>query len=340
MTQPLRLGLIGTGVAARLLHWPTLKQMPDRYRLVAVANRTRAKAEAFADMAGLDQDAVYSDYRDMLARRDLDVVLLALPPEFNYKIARAAAEAGLDIICEKPIATTLTNAHEMAAVPQEHGVRLLIAENFRYDAAVQKARELIDDGRVALPFMVSYQFMQPVPPDDEIAGRPWRQNPVHAGGIFSDHGVHMIDVLRYLLGEVSAVQVFGRDMSGHVVGLDTAVYNLKFESGAVGSIQWSFAAASKPEWLMQLWAENGTLRVSPNEVRLQRERQPDELFPVQPRQSIENEFLDFYEVLVCGRQPTMTVQDALRDLEVIVAAYQSAETGVAVHLDTWRNNET
>ena len=102
MKQPLRLGLIGTGIAARLLHWPALKQMTDRYRLVAVANRTRAKAEAFADMAGLDPGAVYSDYRDLLARQDLDVVLLALPPRLNFEVARNAAEAGLDIICQKP----------------------------------------------------------------------------------------------------------------------------------------------------------------------------------------------------------------------------------------------
>lgn len=337
--KPLRLGLIGTGVAARLLHWPALHQMPDRYRLVAVANRTRAKASAFADMAGLDQNAVYQDYRELLTRDDLDVVLLALPPELNLEAARAAAKAGLDIICEKPIAATLAAAQAMAALPQEFGVQLLIAENFRYDAAVQKMRELLDAGRVGAPFMVSYQFFQPVPPDDEIAGRPWRQNPGHAGGIFSDHGVHMIDVVRYLMGDVAAVQVFGRELRPHLVGLDTAVYNLKFESGAVGSIQWSFAVASDPDWRIQLWAENGTLLAHPQQVCRQQAGQPDELFPAQPRQSFVNEFLDFYEVLVRGRQPVMTVQDALQDLRTILAAHRSAESGSVVSLNPEGNYE-
>ena len=338
--KPLRLGLIGTGVAARLLHWPALKQMTDRYRLVAVANRTRTKAEAFADMAGLDAGAVYSDYQELLARDDLDVVLLALPPEFNYEVARVVAEAGLDIICEKPIAATIDDAQAMARLPQEFGVRLLIAENFRYDAAVLKTRELIDAGRIGPPFMVSYQFVQSVPPGDEIAGRPWRQNPVHAGGIFSDHGVHMIDVVRYLMGEVAAVQVFGRDLRGDLVGIDTAVYNLKFESGAVGSIQWSFAVASEPDWLIQLWAENGTLRITPSEVHLQQKGQPDELVPVLPGQSFVNEFLDFYEALLHDQSPVMTVQDALQDLRTVLAAHQSAESGVVVSLNTERNCET
>jgi predicted dehydrogenase len=337
--QPLRVGLIGTGVAARLLHWPALSQMPDQYRLVAVANRTLAKADAFADMAGLGRNAVYSDFRALLARPDLDVALLALPPEFNYEVARAAAEAGLDIICEKPIAATLEDGQAVAALPGEFGVRLLVAENFRYEAAIQKARVLLDASRIGPPFMVSYRFVQPVPADDEIAGRPWRQKPVHAGGIFSDHGVHMIDVVRYLMGEVAAVQVFGRALRRHLVGLDTAVYNLEFESGAVGSIQWSFAVSSVPDWSIQLWAEHGTLRVTPDEVRLQQAGQPDQSFPVQAGQSFVNEFADFYEALVHGRQPVMTVGDALADLRTILAAHRAAESGAVVSLDRKRSDE-
>jgi predicted dehydrogenase len=85
--KPLRLGIIGTGVAARILHWPALKELRDCYQVVAVANRSRDKGEAFADLVGLEQSAVYTDYRELLARGDLDVVDLVLPPQFNYEIA-------------------------------------------------------------------------------------------------------------------------------------------------------------------------------------------------------------------------------------------------------------
>ena len=172
MTQPLRLGIVGTGVAARELHWPALKGMPDRFQVVALANRSRDKAEAFADLVGIERPAVYSDYRKLLAREDVDVVALALPPQLNYEVARAAAGAGIHVICEKPIAVTLEEARAMVALPEEFGVQLLIAENFRYDGAVQKARALIDQGQVAPPFMMSYQYIQPLPVNYEIAGRP------------------------------------------------------------------------------------------------------------------------------------------------------------------------
>lgn len=321
--QPLRLGIVGTGVAARELHWPALKQMPDCYRIVAVANRGREKAERFADMVGLDRSAVYTEYRQLLNRGDIDVVDLALPPELNPKVAQAAAETGIHVICEKPIAAKLEQAHMMALIPEQFGVQLLIAENFRYDNAVRQARDLLDEGQLSPPFMLSYEFVQPVPPGDEIASRPWRQQPSHPGGIFSDHGVHMIDITRFLMGEIAEVHVLARDLRDHLVGMDTAVYNLRFSSGAIGSIQWSFGVASDRVSRIQLWADDGTLRIEADQVRLQRQGQPDSVFPIAGPGSFVNEFEDFYHVLVEGKRPLMTVQDAVRDLEVITAAHRS-----------------
>jgi UDP-N-acetylglucosamine 3-dehydrogenase len=209
---------------------------------------------------------------------------------------------------------------------------VLIAENFRYDPAVQRARELIAGGKLGSPFMLSYQYTQPVPPGDEIASRPWRQQPAHAGGCLSDHGVHMIDTVRYLMGEIVQVQVFARDLRPDLVGLDTAIYNLKFASGALGSIQWSFSVASEPTSFIQIWSETATLQVRPAELRLQQPGQPDEFWPIARPASFVNEFADFYETLVNGKKPYMTGQDALKDLEVVLAAYRSVISGQVVTL--------
>ena len=70
---PLRLALVGTGIAARELHWPALRQLSDRYQIVAVCNRSRPKAEAFAELIGLDLVNVTTDYAQVLARPDVDV---------------------------------------------------------------------------------------------------------------------------------------------------------------------------------------------------------------------------------------------------------------------------
>jgi predicted dehydrogenase len=331
--KPLRLGIIGTGVAARILHWPALRQLAGYYEITAVANRSRDKGEAFARLVGLGPTAVYTDYRELLARGDLDVVDLLLPPQFNYEVARAAAGSGISIICEKPIAPTLELARSMVALPQMYGVQLLVAENFRYDNAVQKARELIDQGVIGPPFMISYQWMQPVPPDDEIAGRPWRRQPHHEGGYLSDHGVHMIDVMRYLMGEVAAVHAFALDLREHLGGSDTAVIGLQFDSEAIGSIHWSFGVVTEQFTQLQLWGDDGTLTVDPGRIRMQRKGRTDEILAVDGPSSFVNEFKDFYNVLVDGTEPTMTAWDALQDLRVVLAASRSSAAGEVVFLD-------
>ena len=332
-TKRLRLGIIGTGVAARILHWPALKTLSDRYRIVAAANRTLSKGEAFADMIGLDRSNVYGDYQDLLARDDVDVVDLALPPQMNASVAAAAAEAGVDVICEKPIAATLEDAEAVAALEAKHGVKVLIAENFRYENAVRHARRLIDSGAVGRPLMISYQWMQPVPRDDEIAARPWRQNPVHAGGFLTDHGVHMIDVVRYLMCDVASVQAFGSDQRDFLTGLDNTVYNLRFTSGALGSIQWSFTVGAELSWQIQLWSDDGTMTVLPDRILLSRKDRPTEKLEVGGPSSFVNEFEDFYEAIVNDKTPQMTLRDGVLDLQTVLAAHRSIVEDKIVSLD-------
>jgi predicted dehydrogenase len=117
-----------------------------------VANRSRDKGEAFADLVGLEHSAVYTDHRELLAREDLDAVDLVLPPQLKYTVARDAAEAGLHVICEKPIAITSEEAQAMVTLPDEFGVQVLIAENFRYDNAVHQTKAMLDGGAVVPPF--------------------------------------------------------------------------------------------------------------------------------------------------------------------------------------------
>ncbi len=321
--EPLNLGIIGTGVAARILHWPALKTLSDRYHIVAVANRTRSKGVTFADMVGLDHATVYSDYRDLLARDDVEVVDLALPPSMNAEVARAAAEAGIDVICEKPLAATLEAARAIATLPAAHDVKVLIAENFRYENTLMDARRLIESGAIDRPFMISYQWIQPVPPDDEIAARPWRQNPAHAGGFLTDHGVHMIDAVRSLMGDVATVQAFGSNRREFLTGFDNAVYNLQFASGALGSIQWSFTLGAELAWQAQLWSDDGQMTVMPGRIVLSRKDGATEQLEVSGPSSFVNEFKDFYEAIVNDKTPQMTLGDGVKDLETVLAAHQS-----------------
>ncbi|HEV2127345.1 MAG TPA: Gfo/Idh/MocA family oxidoreductase, partial [Thermomicrobiales bacterium] len=92
--QPIRLGIIGTGLAVEQLHWPALKRMPDRFRVAAFCDVERSNAERFADYSGAAMDAYVEDFHDLLRRDDVDAVLVSLPIPLNYPVTRAALEAG------------------------------------------------------------------------------------------------------------------------------------------------------------------------------------------------------------------------------------------------------
>ena len=86
--------------------------MPDRFEIVALANHTRPKAEAFAQLAGLSMDDYHADYADLLARDDVEAVLICLPIPLLYPSARAALEAGKHVLCEKPAGANVEQGRE------------------------------------------------------------------------------------------------------------------------------------------------------------------------------------------------------------------------------------
>ena len=100
--QPIRLGIIGTGLAVEKLHWPALKRMPDRFQVAAFCDLERANAEHFAGYSGASMAEYTADYHELLRREDVDAVLISLPIPLNYAVTRAAMEAEKEVICKKP----------------------------------------------------------------------------------------------------------------------------------------------------------------------------------------------------------------------------------------------
>ena len=140
----------------------------------------------------------------------------------------------------------------------------------------------------------------------------------------------MVDVVRFLMGEARSVHTVATDQHAHTVGFDSAAYHFTFESGAIGSIQWSFCVASDLSWSAQLWSEDGTLHVHPDRVVLQRPGQADQVYPMDGPSSFVNEFADFHQALTAGSTPLMTPADALNDLKTILAAHRSAVSGQVI----------
>jgi predicted dehydrogenase len=182
--RPIRLGIIGTGLAVEQLHWPALKRMPDRYRVVAFCDVERSHAEHFAAYSGTAMDGYSPEAGDVLRRDDVDAVLLSLPIPLNLAVTRAALEAGKHVICEKPSGANEAEGRafvELAAAYPERTV--LIAENWFYRDDLRLARSLLDEGCLGRVHLVAWRSVsQLVPRPGEFSSTPWRHRAEYEGG--------------------------------------------------------------------------------------------------------------------------------------------------------------
>ncbi|HZC26053.1 MAG TPA: Gfo/Idh/MocA family oxidoreductase, partial [Actinopolymorphaceae bacterium] len=131
--RQVRLGLIGTGLAVEKLHWPALQRLHDRYVVTAFADHSSSQAKAFSSYSGVDMAAYTPDYHELLARDDVDAVLITLPIPLLYAAARAALAAGKHVLCEKPTGTDESQARDFLALARDYPDRtVLIGENIFY----------------------------------------------------------------------------------------------------------------------------------------------------------------------------------------------------------------
>jgi len=148
--KKIRLAVIGTGMAWERLHYPAIKELEDKYEIVALCNRTRKDAEEFAKKINLSMDRVYDDYNEMLKRQDIDAVDILVPIESNYTVSEAVAKAGKDFICEKPLAANREEAKKYLELSKKYNVRIMIAENYRYSDEYNKIRDIVNSGKIGM----------------------------------------------------------------------------------------------------------------------------------------------------------------------------------------------
>ena len=170
--QTIRLGVAGGGLAVRDLHWPALQKLGNRYRIVALAARTRKSLEETGQLVGCDN--YYHDYKEMIDREkeNIDAVLVSLPISMLYEAAEYAARAGLDVLCEKPSGQNLEEGEKFRRLAGETGVSIQILENFRYRDDLKRAREMIDEGLIGDLYMIRlWSVSHSEPEQGGFAGR-------------------------------------------------------------------------------------------------------------------------------------------------------------------------
>ncbi|SCG76095.1 Predicted dehydrogenase [Micromonospora coxensis] len=213
--RELRVGMVGYAFmgAAHSQAWRTVNRvydLPARARMALICGRDAAKVADAADRLGWE--AYTTDWRELIARDDIDVVDVCTPGDSHAEIALAALAAGKHVLCEKPLANTVAEAREMAAAAataRAAGVRSMCGFNYRRVPAVTMMRQLVADGRLGVIRHVRATYLQDWIVDPQFP-LVWRLQRDRAGsGALGDIGAHIIDLTQFVTGRritgVSAV---------------------------------------------------------------------------------------------------------------------------------------
>lgn len=231
----LRIGVIGSGFAARDLHLPVLSMISD-VEVSAIFGIPYEDALMLAKRYKIPKAT--DDWRSVVHDPNVDIVLIATPTYTHKVIAEEAIKAGKHVMLEKPIALTVKDGEELVKVYESSGVKLMVAHCLRFWPEYVRARELIMAGRVGEPRVIRAYRLSSHP------GR-WFRFQELSGGVAVDMSIHDLDYLRWTFGEVKRVYAVGGIYSPQsVTSIDHFMANLEFENGAVAYVEGSWAMPS------------------------------------------------------------------------------------------------
>ena len=337
----LGIGLIGCGKVAEF-HLGAYKQ-DQRVEIIGVSDTDERLAKRTAGKYQVEH--FFSDYEDLLKRDDVQIVSVCVPNFLHYEIASKSIKYRKNVLVEKPFVLTVQESKELISLAERNNVKLGVVHNKRYNTVTQKAKNLIDEGVLADVYLADYRLILPGP-NIGRRGSKWTFDKTKSGGgAIMDLGVHMIDLIRWMLGEISSVYVvmspFFDDLE--VESFASAILNLK--SGAVCSMKVGWLA-SYQEDTITLWGTAGTLTVEPWFSYL--ELIPGNRNPIsrtykvcrslartiktyisrtdETAQSHCRLIGEYITSIIQNKDPPVTGQDGMESIKVIQALYESSLT--------------
>jgi predicted dehydrogenase len=338
--RKIRLGVVGTGLVFRHCHWPVLREVTDRFDVVALCNRTAAKAEAMAAEMGTSP-SLYADYGKLLARDDVEAVLVAVPIALTAEVVHAALSQDKHVFQEKPIAVRVSEGKSAIKLAGEHRVVLFVGENFRYRPEFGQVYRLVQEGAIGRPLLYRLNDLHYRYPDGLWSQALWRQQGEHDGGYLIDGGVHIVagmcEMVRSRVKLVHGLTAsFDPDLSGGQD--DTLLLHLVFNNGMVGQVALGYATVDHDARRPKVYGDRGTLVLDPARKRIELwpvgKEAETQTFSTETADDFRAEWLDFYSAVAEGKPLHGTSEDALMDLRIIDAGRRSAVTGQTVTLDT------
>lgn len=340
MAEKLRVGVIGNGQIAKIAHVPDLANCKHA-EIVALCDLLPGKSKKLAERWSLDAE-IYTDYRKMLKKADLDAVTVALPNYLHGPVTIAALKSGRHVFVEKPMASSSKEAQRMLDAAKKAKKLLMVDQSQRLFAVHIKAKEVLDSGIMGKVLLVNGTFGHSGPENWSPTAKWFFKKKEARFGAMADLGVHKADFIRYATGkeivEVSAYM--GRLEKKRSDVEDNYVCCFKFSDGTMGTMCASWTVKGAQSSYTYFHCANGTLHVTddpakPLVAHLVNPSGTIEFKPPPPRANYPGAWgMDtgggFVRAVLGLEEPFCTGLEGKKSLEVILAAEKSALTGRSV----------
>ncbi|ABF86536.1 oxidoreductase, Gfo/Idh/MocA family [Myxococcus xanthus DK 1622] len=335
-SRRIRYAVVGAGNIAQVAVLPAFQHALENSELVALFSSDAEKRDVLGKMYGVRHTASYDDLEQVLRDADVDAVYIALPNTQHRAFTERAARAGVHVLCEKPMATSVEDCEAMIRVTDENHVKLMIAYRLHFEEANLRAIDLLRSGRLGEPLMMSALLTQQVRTGDI------RTRVDVGGGALLDEGPYPINAARYLFRD-EPTEVFcytNEEQDPRFKGVDATAFALmRFSNGRIAQFGISHAASAVSSY--RVVGEKGDLLVE-SAFGYEKERKhvltlegktEERVFATHDQ--FAPELLYFSKCVLEDQEPGPSGREGLADVRVITAMQESARTGRPVKLEAF-----
>ena len=338
--ERVRLGIIGLGLAWERLHAPALDRLKDRFEIIAVCDTDINKANLVAAGINLPPNSAFSDYREMLETcPGIEAVDVLVPIGESFECASAVIKSGKHLITEKPLAHTPEAARELVKLKDKHNIKMMVAENIRYEEENAIIKKLISDGQVGdVVYFVDNHIVeyQQQAQTGGFAQTNWRQHPNFSGGVLLDSGIHHIARTRFFFGDVQSIAAHGRPSN---VGFSpyscvNALFTFKDDIAGHYSFLLTGKETQAPLIGLRIFGTHGEIYLEERNCGFvnitYRDGRNNGVITYAPSQGYFHEFEDFHTAIRLGGRIESTPEKALGDIESIFHMIEAIKLGQVI----------
>ncbi len=321
-----KIGVIGLGGVAQLVHLPNLSKLPN-VELTAVAEINRNRLNTISDKFNIKQR--YSNHHDLLAKSDVDAVIIATPTNTHKEISIDCLKAGKDVLVEKPLARKYSEAKEILDVAKKSKKILMVGMNLRYRPDTMMLRSLINANEIGEPFYIKCGWIR-----KQSSSEKWfTKREESGGGVIIDLGIHLLDLSLWLLNYPEIESVATKNFYHNTKSVeDTSISCIKCKNNAVINLEVSWSLpVEKDHFYLDIFGTKGSFSSNPFRLYKKIENDYINLTPTQVdnptalfKKSYLNELKSFIGAIK-GLNPVFSpAEEAIHRMKIVEAMYESA----------------